>query len=230
MMSGGTNVRETVNQVVAAMLCAALAIGSGCATNQGSGAAIGAGSGAALGVGIGALAGGGKGALLGGLIGAGVGAGSGALVGRYMDRQEAELKKVKGAKIDRQGDKLVVSFNSAILFDKNKAELKPKSRGDLSDFAQVLKKYPDTDLIIEGHTDNTGKKARNQKLSVSRAEAVIAYLETAGVAAQRMTGRGYADDRPVADNKTEEGRQKNRRVEVQIEANQQLKQQAAGSR
>jgi len=70
---------------------------------------------------------------------------------------------------------------------------------------------------------------RNQKLSVARAEAVIALLGAEGVARTRMTGRGYADDRPVADNKSEDGRKQNRRVEVQIEANQQLKQQSAGA-
>ena len=213
----------------AAVLLFAAAFSPACATNQGKGAAIGAGGGAVAGAGIGALVGGGKGALIGGLIGAGVGAGSGALIGRYMDKQEAELKKVKGANIERQGDKLVVRFDSAILFDKNKALLKPKSKTDLTTFAEVLKRYPDTDLVVEGHTDNKGKKPRNQKLSVERAQAVIAHLSSVGVAGTRMTGRGYADDRPVADNKTEDGRKQNRRVEVQIEANQQLKQQSAQS-
>ncbi|HEY4188546.1 MAG TPA: OmpA family protein [Polyangia bacterium] len=204
-----------------------LALGASCATNQGKGAAIGAGGGAALGAGIGALAGGGKGALLGAAIGAGVGAGSGALIGRYMDKQQAELKKVKGANIERQGDKLVVRFDSAILFDTGKKVLKPRSKTDLTEFAHVLTKYPETDLIIEGHTDNKGKKVTNQKLSVARAQSVIAFLSSEGVAGPRMTGRGYADDRPVADNKTDAGRKKNRRVEVQIQANEALKQQAA---
>lgn len=220
---------SSVQNPIVTLLCATVLMGAGCATKQGTGAAVGAGSGAAIGAGFGALAGGGKGALVGSLIGAGVGAGGGALIGRYMDKQEADLKKVKGAKIERQGDKLVVRFNSAILFDTNKAQLKPKSKTDLAEFAQVLKKYPQTDLVIEGHTDNTGKKPRNQKLSVERAEAVIAFLATDGVSAPRMTGRGYADDRPVADNTTEDGRKQNRRVEVQIAANEQLKQQDAAA-
>jgi len=147
-----------------------------------------------------------------------------------MDKQQADLKKVKGANIERQGDKLIVRFNSAILFDKNKARLMPKSKTDLGEFAKVLNDYPDTDLVIEGHTDNTGKKKKNQKLSEDRAQSVIAYLTSAGVASRRMTGRGYADDRPVADNATEAGRKQNRRVEVQIQANETLKQQAAGKR
>lgn len=207
----------------------AVAFASGCATKTGKGALIGGGGGAALGAGIGALAGGGKGAVVGGAVGAATGATAGALIGRYMDKQEAELKKVKGANIDRQGDKLVVRFNSAILFDTNKALLKPQSKTDLTEFAAVLKQYPETDLAIEGHTDNSGKKARNQKLSVERSEAVIAFLAEQGVARERMVGRGYADDKPVAENTTDEGRQKNRRVEVQIQANEKLKSEDANA-
>lgn len=205
-----------------AALVAATMVTAACATQEGKGAGIGAGSGAVLGAGIGALAGGGRGALLGAALGAGVGAGSGALIGRYMDKQQADLAKVKGANIQRQGNQLVVRFNSAILFDTNKAVLKPQSQKDLTEFAQVLTKYPDTDLVIEGHTDNTGKKELNRKLSVERAESVIVFLGQNGVARGRMTGQGLADDRPVADNKTAEGRKKNRRVEVQIAANQAL--------
>jgi outer membrane protein OmpA-like peptidoglycan-associated protein len=206
---------------VAALLAAVMVTGA-CATQEGKGAGVGAGSGALLGAGIGALAGGGRGALLGAALGAGVGAGSGALIGRYMDKQQADLAKVKGANIERQGNQLVVRFNSAILFDTNKAVLKPQSQKDLTEFAQVLTKYPETDLVIEGHTDNTGKKELNRKLSVERAESVIVFLGQNGVARARMTGQGLADDRPVADNQTAEGRKKNRRVEVQIAANQAL--------
>lgn len=200
---------------------------AGCATNQGTGSLIGAGAGAGLGAGIGALAGGGKGAMVGGAVGAAVGAGSGALIGRYMDKQEAELKKVKAANVQRQGDKLVVKFNSAILFDTGKHALKPQAEKDLGEFAGVLKQYPETDLVIEGHTDNVGKKPSNQKLSEARAEAVVSYLEKQGVVRSRMTARGFADDRPVADNSTEEGRQQNRRVEVNIAANEKLQQEDA---
>lgn len=201
-----------------------------CATKQGTGTLIGAGGGGALGAGIGALAGGGKGAVIGGAIGAGAGAVGGNLIGKYMDKQEADLKKnVKTANVERQGDKLVVRFNSQILFDTNKAKLKPASEKDLAEFAKVLKEYPETDLIIEGHTDNTGKKARNQVLSKERADAVIGYLSTQGVANTRMTPQGYADDKPVGDNTTDAGRQQNRRVEVQIKANEKLQQQDANA-
>jgi outer membrane protein OmpA-like peptidoglycan-associated protein len=200
--------------------------GYACATKAGTGALIGGGAGAGLGAGVGALAGGGKGALIGGAVGAGVGAGTGALIGNYMDKQEAELKKVKGANVQREGDKLIVRFNSAILFDTGKAKLKPASEKDLAEFAAVLKQYPDTNLVVEGHTDNVGKKVKNKKLSQTRAESVIGYLDTQGVVRTRLTGVGYADDRPVGDNKTDVGRQANRRVEIQISANEKLQQQA----
>lgn len=195
----------------------------GCATNKGKGAAYGGAGGAAVGAGIGAVAGGGKGALLGSLIGAAAGAGTGALIGAYMDKQEKELKELKSAKVVREGDQLVVRFNSAILFDTNKADLKPQSKTDLTEFAEVLKKYEDTDLIIEGHTDNTGTKEINTKLSEERARSVIAFLESKGVRGARMQPRAYADSKPIADNTTPDGRTQNRRVEVQIAANEELR-------
>ena len=151
-----------------------------CATKTQTGAAIGAGSGAAVGAGVGALAGGGKGAIVGGAVGAAAGATTGALIGRYMDKQEAELKKVQSAKVERQGDELIVKFNSAILFDTDKSVLKPQAKTDLTELANVLKEYKETDLVIEGHTDSTGKKDHNKKLSVARADAVIGLLESAG--------------------------------------------------
>jgi outer membrane protein OmpA-like peptidoglycan-associated protein len=204
-----------------------LATLAGCATKAGNGALIGGGGGALVGGGIGALAGGKKGALVGGAIGAGVGAGAGALIGHYMDKQEAALKDVKGAKVERQGDQLLVKFNSAILFDTGKAELKPQSKKDLTEFAKVLKEYKDTDLVIEGHTDNTGKKEKNQTLSEARAQSVVALLQSEGVEKARLTSKGYGDSMPVGDNKTDDGRQQNRRVQVQIAANEELKKQDA---
>jgi outer membrane protein OmpA-like peptidoglycan-associated protein len=201
-------------------------LASACATKAQSGALIGAGAGGLAGAGIGAVAGGGKGAVVGGAIGAAAGAGAGALIGNYMDKQEKALKDVKGAKVERQGDKLVVQFNSAILFDTGKSKLKPASKKDLAEFAKVLKEYKDTDLVVEGHTDNKGKKTVNKKLSMARAKAVIAQLRSEGVERARMTGQGYADDKPVADNKSESGRAQNRRVQIQITANQRLQEQA----
>jgi outer membrane protein OmpA-like peptidoglycan-associated protein len=222
------HVLQHVRRVGLALACGGLLV-SGCATKTGTGAAAGAGGGALVGAGLGALVGGKNGALLGAGIGAAAGAGSGALVGRYMDKQEQKLKEVKGAKVERHGDQLVVKFDSAILFDTNKADLKPQSKTDLTEFAKVLKEYNETDLVIEGHTDSRGKKARNVKLSRERAEAVVSFLSSQGVAIGRMTSRGLADDQPVADNKTEAGRQQNRRVQIQIAANAKLQQEGAAA-
>jgi outer membrane protein OmpA-like peptidoglycan-associated protein len=208
-------------------ICVVGFVAAACATKTQTGAAAGAGGGALLGAGIGALIGGGKGAAIGAAVGAGVGAGTGAVIGHYMDKQEKALKDVKGAKVERQGDKLVVKFNSAILFDTAKSALKPASKTDLAEFAHVLKEYKETDLVIEGHTDNKGKKAFNQKLSLARADAVISFLESEGVARSRMTGKGYADDMPVASNDNEDGRRQNRRVQIQIAANEKLQKQDA---
>lgn len=201
-----------------------LAAGVGCASNKGKGAVIGGLGGAAVGAGVGALAGGKKGAVIGGAVGTAVGVGTGVLIGHYMDKQEEELRKeVKGANVERQGDELVVKFTSEILFDTGKATLKPQSEKDLTEFADVLKKYPDTDLVIEGHTDSTGTKTVNEKLSEQRARSVLDFLASKGVEAKRMQGKGLADTVPVGDNTTVAGRQQNRRVAVKIAANEELK-------
>jgi outer membrane protein OmpA-like peptidoglycan-associated protein len=204
-------------------------VASSCATKTKTGAAAGAGSGALIGAGIGAMVGGKRGAMVGAGVGAAAGATSGALIGKYMDKQEKALEQVRNAKVEREGNKLVVKFNSAILFDTNKADLKGPAQTDLSEFANVLKEYKDTDLVIEGHTDSTGRKDFNKRLSVSRADSVINFLAAQGVDRSRMTGRGYADEMPVADNQTEAGRSQNRRVQIHIAANEKLQQEDAAA-
>jgi outer membrane protein OmpA-like peptidoglycan-associated protein len=209
--------------IMVGLLVTALVPVTAC-NKTGKGALIGGAGGAAVGAGVGALAGGKKGALIGGAVGAAAGAGTGALIGHYMDKQEEELKKeVKAANVERQGNELVVKFSSAILFDTGKAELKPQSRSDLTEFADVLKKYPDTDLVIEGHTDSTGSRATNEKLSQARAQSVVDFLSGQGVSSVRMESHGYADTQPVGDNTTTDGRTQNRRVQVKIAANEELK-------
>jgi len=189
----------------------------------------GGGTGAVLGAGIGALAGGKTGAIMGGALGARGRSGHGCahwqLHGQARKGHEGgQGRPGSTARGPAPGE---VQFRDPIRH--RQGQLKPASEHDLSEFAQVLKQYKDTDLVIEGHTDNKGKKASNQKLSVARADAVIAFLESQGVERVRMSGRGYADDMPVASNDTEEGRAQNRRVQVQIAANEQLKQQDAAS-
>ena len=201
-------------------------ISSACATKAGTGALIGTGAGAAVGAGVGALIGKEKGAVIGGATGAVVGGLTGAGIGHYMDEQEKKLKEIEAAKVTREGDKLVVQFNSAILFDTNKSELKDAAKKDLTEFSRVLAEYKETNLIIEGHTDNVGKKDYNKKLSQQRAETVIAFISSTGVDRARLTPAGYGDEKPVAENATADGRQKNRRVEIQIKPNEKLQAEA----
>lgn len=193
----------------------------------GKGAAIGAGSGAAVGAGIGALAGKGKGAAIGAAIGAAVGSGTGALIGRRMDKQKKELEQIQNAQVETVTDvnnlqAIKVTFDNGILFATNKSELSPAARASLQKFAASLKNSPDTDVTIYGHTDNTGSRAINEKLSKERAEAVANFLVGNGVSRARITTEGLAYDQPVADNSTAEGRAKNRRVEVYITANENM--------
>lgn len=189
----------------------------GCATNTGTGALLGAGGGAGLGAGIGALAGGGKGAAIGAGIGAAVGAAGGALIGHYMDKNEAAMRKrLKHATLVNKGDHLEVKFQSGILYDSAGATLKDSAKGELAEFADVVNQYPETKIIVQGHTDNTGSETLNRKLSEDRAASVVSYLEAKGVKSDRLTSEGYGESQPVADNKTADGRAQNRRVELQI--------------
>ena len=205
----------------------------GCASmsNTGKGAAIGAGGGAALGAGIGALAGKGKGAAIGAAIGAAVGSGTGALIGRRMDKQKKELEAIQEAKVETVTDAnnlqaIKVTFDNGILFATNKSELSPAARTALTKFAASLKNSPDTDFTIYGHTDNTGSRTVNERISKERAEAVANFLVGEGISRSRIKTEGLAFDQPVADNSTAEGRALNRRVEIYITANKDMIQKA----
>jgi len=205
-------------------LVVVLAVPVGCATKARTGAAVGGGGGAAAGAGIGALIGGWKGAAIGAAVGGAAGGVAGAVIGRYMDMQEEALKRdMKTATIERQGDQLIVKFQSAILFDVDKTALKEDAKTELADLARVLKDYPDTVLVIEGHTDSTGSGAHNKKLSEQRAQTVIDALFADGVDRSRLTPKGWGEDKPLQTNATAEGRAQNRRVEVHIAPNQELK-------
>lgn len=206
---------------------------SSCAgtSNTTKGGVLGGAGGALLGAGIGALAGKGKGAAIGAAIGGAVGAGAGVLIGRKMDKQKAELEKIQGAQVETVTDAnnlqaIKVTFESGILFATGKSELSAASKTSLINFANSLKNTPETDVTIYGHTDNTGSRDINVKLSNERAQSVANFLSTNGVSSSRMTTQGKAFDEPVADNSTAEGRAKNRRVEIYITANNNMIQQA----
>jgi outer membrane protein OmpA-like peptidoglycan-associated protein len=188
------------------------------------GGLLGAGGGAVVGGVLGRVLGGKNSTAGGAIIGAAVGGGAGALIGRRMDKQAAELKKdMEGAKVERVGEGIKITFNSGILFAKNSATLTSAATENITTLATTLKKYGDTNVLIEGHTDNTGSDAINNPLSQRRAQAVANAITAQGVDASRMQTKGYGSKEPVADNSTEAGRTANRRVEVAIYANEKLK-------
>ncbi|MDR0955188.1 MAG: OmpA family protein [Rikenellaceae bacterium] len=218
---------KNVRNLTVSALCA-LMVFTGCSTmNQTQkGTAVGAGGGAALGAGIGALIGGGKGAGIGAAIGTAVGAGTGALIGRRMDKQKAELEQqlansnveIETVTDDNDLQAIKVTFPDGILFATGKSDLSAAAISELSKFAVSLAQNPDTDVTINGHTDNTGSRAVNERLSLQRADAVENYLIGQGLNRSRFTANGLAYDVPVADNSTAEGRAKNRRVEIYLTA------------
>jgi len=193
-------------------------------TRAEKGAAIGAGAGGVIGAAIGNKAGN---TAVGAILGAAVGGTAGAFIGDYMDKQAAELQKeLENARIELIGEGIKVTFDSGILFDFDKSTLRPASQEQIRKFADALKKYEDTDVLIAGHTDATGSDDYNLMLSRRRAESVANYLESLGVSQTRFTIMGFGEAQPVASNDTAEGQQLNRRVEVAIYANAKLKEAA----
>ena len=195
----------------------------GCAewNRTAKGAAIGAGAGGAAGGLIGYATGN---TAVGVLIGAAVGGAAGALIGNYMDKQAAEIERdIEGAKVERVGEGIKITFNSGILFDVSKANLKDYSRTELTKLATILNKYDDTNILLAGHTDSTGSDEYNLELSRSRAHSVADYLVIQNVNSERFSVDGYGESDPVATNDTDGGRAQNRRVEIAIWANEKLK-------
>jgi outer membrane protein OmpA-like peptidoglycan-associated protein len=200
-----------------------LVVSMGCAewNRTAKGAAIGAGVGGAAGGLIGYATGN---TAAGVLIGAAVGGAAGALIGNYMDKQAAEIERdIEGAKVERVGEGIKITFNSGILFDVNKANLKDYSRTELTKLAAILSKYDDTNILLAGYTDSTGSEEYNMQLSRSRAQSVADYLVVQNVNSERFSVYGHGESDPVAANDTEGGRAQNRRVEVAIWANEKLK-------
>ncbi|MGE4567939.1 MAG: OmpA family protein [Bacteroidales bacterium] len=224
--------KKSLNVLTIGILGVAL-LASGCANMNSTtkGTLMGAGGGAGLGAGIGALAGGGRGAAIGAGVGAIVGAAAGSIIGKKMDKQKAELERIEGASVATVTDEnnlqaIKVTFDAGILFATGKSDLNQTSIDALTDFSKTLNDNPDTDLIIQGHTDNTGTRAINERLSLERANAVKSFLVGKRVAGSRMVTEGKAYDVPVADNNTAEGRARNRRVEILIKANEKMIQEA----
>ena len=185
------------------------------------GLVIGAAAGAVIGGVIGDKAGN---TAVGAIIGAAIGGAAGAYIGNYMDKQAEEIERdLEGAKIERIGEGIKITFDSGILFDINKSDLRPEAKANLEKLAVILNKYEDTEILVEGHTDSTGPEEYNMGLSVRRGESVATHLAMNTVITTRFTVLGYGELQPVASNETVDGRQANRRVAIAIYANDKLK-------
>lgn len=204
-------------KLMSLLLIVSVLVGCKTWTNTGKGAAIGVGAGALLGAGIGKLAGN---TGVGAAVGAAVGGVTGTVIGKYMDKQAKEMEaEMAAAKIERVAEGIKVTFDSGLLFTVNSSVLSAKSKEELTKFSQVLNKYPDTNLHINGHTDDTGTDEVNQKLSEKRAASVSQYLISQNVAASRFTVAGFGETQPLVENTSAENRALNRRVEVIVIAN-----------
>lgn len=203
--------------LVLATATAALTL-AGCAADGSSGmsptardTAIGAGLGALAGVAIG-------GNTKGALIGAGVGAAGGYIWSQHMQQKKLAMERAtmgSGATVVQTPDnQLKLNIPSDVSFDTGRADIKPNFRGILDQFASGLSSQPNTEVRIIGHTDSTGPDELNNRLSLQRAEATRNYLVARGVNAQQVFTAGRGETEPLADNSTEQGRARNRRVEI----------------
>lgn len=219
--------------VLRTSLTAVILIGMlGCASmsNKSKGAIIGAGAGGVVGGVIGKQAGS---TTKGVIIGAVVGGAAGAIIGHQMDQQAKELEQnIPGARVERVGEGIQVTFASGLLFDFDSDVIRGNARSNLDELARSLHKYGKSNLMIVGHTDSQGRDLYNQGLSERRAASAARYLSSRGVDRSRVATRGLGEDEPVATNETDDGRQRNRRVEVAIYASEawqaEAKNEAAG--
>lgn len=195
--------------VIGGVSCAAF-------NKKGNGAIIGAGAGAAIGGVVGNQTGS---TARGAIIGAVVGGTAGAIIGHQMDQQAKELRmEIPGASVERVGEGIQVTFASGLLYDFDSDAIRSEAARNLQNLANSLKQYPNTELLIVGHTDALGTTAYNQDLSARRANSASWYLTSQGVSASRMRASGRGELEPVSTNESEAGRQSNRRIEVAIYA------------
>jgi outer membrane protein OmpA-like peptidoglycan-associated protein len=225
MMMRYLNMRATVTS----LLAAGTLVSAGCASlnHYERGALIGAGAGAAIGGVIGNQTGS---TARGAIIGAVVGGAAGAIIGHQMDQQAKELdQSIPGAKVERVGEGIQVTFESGLLFDFDSDRIRPDAAKNFQELANSLKKFGNSNLLIVGHTDSQGEDAYNMNLSQRRANSASAYLQSLGVPASRISTAGRGETEPVASNDTDAGRQLNRRVEVAIYASPEYREQVKKS-
>ena len=193
-------------------------------SNQDKGTIIGVAGGGAAGAVIGKKMGN---TAAGAVIGAAVGGVVGNVIGKKMDKQAEEMKEVLGdAEVRREGEGIVINFKEKVLFAFNESNLSINAEDNLTKLSNILLKYPETDIVIIGHTDSKGTNSYNQTLSERRANTVSNYLRNNKISAARVTVKGLGETDPVASNDSDEGRSLNRRVEFVITANEKMKEEA----
>ncbi len=213
--------------IVVAVVLSFLLVLSGCATNTthentkagaGIGVLVGAAAGAIIGYQNDHSGGALRGALIGGAAGGAIGAGAGA----YMDKQQTEFEQQlqreraqHQIEIERQQNEILkLTMNSEVSFDFNSDRIKPSFYSSLNKIAEIMNRYPKTQIVVVGHTDNVGSEQYNLELSLRRANAVGDYLIMRGVSTSRMGTEGHGEMEPIASNDTASGRAQNRRVEI----------------
>jgi len=203
---------------------------NGCSTIQNANSSQkGAGIGVLAGAAAGALIGGKDNRALGALIGAAVGGGTGAIIGHKMDQQAKEIEEtVDGAEVVRseEGIQLILDENADVRFEHNSFNLTSAAQNNLGKLVTIFNKYPDTNILVVGHTDSDGSDAYNQTLSEKRAASVLNFLEKQGINGSRLSSSGLGESQPRTTNETKEGKAQNRRVEFAITANDNMIEQA----
>jgi len=195
------------------------------ANNKQKGAVIGAAGGAVIGAIIGNNVGKGGNGELGAVIGGVVGGTAGVLIGAKMDKQAQKIEEeIPGAQVERVDDAIVVTFdeNSGVYFATDKYNINSASQNTLNKLSGIFKEYPDTNILVVGHTDSVGSEEYNMTLSKNRAYAVTNYLIGKGLNGGRFTTNWFGESQPMYDNSTVEGRARNRRVNVAILPNQKM--------
>src|SRR5690606_32959468 len=193
-------------------------------TNTQKGVGIGAGAGAGIGAIIGNKAGN---TAVGAVIGGALGGVAGGLIGKKMDKQAAEIENtVPGAEVIKAGEGIIVKFDSGILFDFDKSDLKANAKENIRQLVKTMNENADTDILVVGHTDNVGRASYNQGLSERRAAAVKSYAVAQGLASGRIKTKGMGAEEPISSNESDAGRAENRRVEIVIVANDKMKAEA----
>ncbi len=219
---------------------AAMIMASGCETAKKTnktqrGAAAGAAGGAVIGGIIGNNVGNKNNTILGAVIGGVIGGVAGGIIGNKMDRQAEKIKnEIPGAEVQRVGEGIIVTFNEnnpdgskmGVYFDFDKSDITANSKRALDKMVQIFKEYPETNLLVEGHTDDKGADDYNLALSERRAQAVGNYLKAQGITPSRLTISWYGEAQPKVENSNDVTRAENRRVEFAITANEKMKEAA----